>query len=93
MALHISTGPHLRAKDDTRRLMLDVLIALLPATAASIYFYGLKAVLIILVSVAAAVLSEFVWQKLAHKPIRINDCSAAVTGLLLALNLPANVPL
>ena len=93
MALHISTGPHLRAKADTQRLMLDVLIALCPATAASIYFYGIKAVLIILVSVAAAVLSEFVWQKLAHKPIRISDLSAAVTGLLLALNLPANVPL
>ena len=86
MALHISTGPHLRAKADTQRLMLDVLIALCPATAASIYFYGIKAVLIILVSVAAAVLSEFVWQKLAHKPIRISDLSAAVTGLLLALN-------
>ena len=93
MALHISTGPHLRAKDDTQRLMLDVLIALCPATAASIYFYGVKAALIILVSVAAAVLSEYVWQRLAHKPIRINDFSAAVTGLLLALNVPANVPL
>ena len=93
MALHISTGPHLRAKADTRHLMLDVLIALCPATAASIYFYGIKAVLIILVSVAAAVLAEFVWQKLAHKPIRVSDLSAAVTGLLLALNLPANVPL
>ena len=93
MALHISTGPHLRAKDDTQRLMLDVLIALLPATAASIYFFGLKAALIIVVSVAAAVLSEYVWQRLAHKPLRIGDLSAAVTGLLLALNLPANVPL
>ena len=93
MALHISTGPHLRAKADTQRLMLDVLIALCPATAASIYFYGIKAVLIILVSVAAAVLSEFVWQKLGHKTLRVNDLSAAVTGLLLALNLPANVPL
>ena len=92
MALHISTGPHLRSRDDTQRLMLDVLIALLPSTAASIYFFGLRAALIIAVSVAAAVLSEFVWQKLAHKPIRINDLSAAVTGLLLALNLPANVP-
>ena len=93
MALHISTGPHLRAKDDTQRLMLDVLIALVPAAAASIYFYGIKAVLIILISVAAAVLSEFLWQKLGHKPIRVADLSAAVTGLLLALNLPANVPL
>ena len=93
MALHISTGPHLRAKDDTQRLMLDVLIALVPAAAASIYFFGYKSALIILVSVAAAVLAEFAWQKLAHKPIRIADLSAAVTGLLLALNLPANVPL
>ena len=93
MALHISTGPHLRAKADTQHLMLDVLIALCPATAASIYFYGIKAVLILLVSVASAVLAEFVWQKLAHKPIRVTDLSAAVTGLLLGLNLPANVPL
>ncbi len=93
MALHISTGPHLRAKSDTRRLMLDVLIALCPATAASIYFFGYKAALIIAVSTAAAVLSEFVWQKLAHKPLRIDDLSAAVTGVLLGLNLPANVPL
>ena len=93
MALHISTGPHLRAKANTQRLMLDVLIALLPATAASIYFFGYKAALIVCISVAAAVLSEYAWQKLAHKPLRIDDLSAAVTGLLLGLNLPANVPL
>ena len=93
MALHISTGPHLRARDDTRRLMLDVLIALVPAVAASIYFFGYRAALIECVSVACAVLAEFVWQKLMKKPLRISDLSAAVTGLLLGLNMPANVPL
>lgn len=93
MALHISTGPHLRARDDTRRLMLDVLIALIPATAASLYFFGLKALWIELISVACAVLAEYVWQKLMKKPLRVNDLSAAVTGLLLGLNMPANVPL
>ena len=93
MALHISTGPHLRSKDNTQRLMLDVLIALCPATAASIYFFGYRAALIVAISTAAAVLSEFVWQKLAHKPLRIDDLSAAVTGVLLGLNMPANVPL
>ena len=91
MALHISTGPHLRSKDNTQRLMLDVLIALCPATAASIYFFGYRAALIVAISTAAAVLSEFVWQKLAHKPLRIDDLSAAVTGVLLGLNMPANV--
>ena len=92
MALHISTGPHLRSRQDTPSLMRDVLIALCPAVAASLYFYGLKALWILLVSTACAVLSEFVWQKLMKKPIRLNDCSAAVTGLLIGLNMPATVP-
>ena len=92
MALHISTGPHLRSRQDTPSLMRDVLIALCPAVAASLYFYGLKALWILLVSTACAVLSEFVWQKLMKKPIRLNDFSAAVTGLLLGLNMPATVP-
>ena len=92
MALHISTGPHLRSRQDTPSLMRDVLIALCPAVAASLYFYGWTALWILLVSTACAVLSEFVWQKLMKKPIRLNDCSAAVTGLLIGLNMPATVP-
>ena len=70
MALHISTGPHLRSRQDTPSLMRDVLIALCPAVAASLYFYGLKALWILLVSTACAVLSEYVWQRLMKKPIR-----------------------
>ena len=92
MALHISTGPHLRSRQDTPSLMRDVLIALFPAVAASLYFYGLKALWILLVSTACAVLSEYVWQRLMKKPIRLNDFSAAVTGLLIGLNMPATVP-
>lgn len=72
--------------------MRDVLIALCPAVAASLYFYGLKALWILLVSTACAVLSEYVWQRLMKKPIRLNDFSAAVTGLLIGLNMPATVP-
>ena len=92
MALHISTGPHLRSRQDTPSLMRDVLIALCPATAASLYFYGLRAMWILLVSTACAVLSEYLWQRLMKKPIRVNDFSAAVTGLLIGLNMPATVP-
>ena len=92
MALHISTGPHLRSRQDTPSLMRDVLIALCPAVAASLYFYGLKALWILLVSTACAVLSEYLWQRLMKKPIRLNDFSAAVTGLLIGLNMPATVP-
>ena len=92
MALHISTGPHLRSKQDTPSLMRDVLIALCPAVAASLYFYGFTALWILLVSVICAVGSEFLWQKLLKKPIRLNDFSAAVTGLLIGLNMPATVP-
>ena len=72
--------------------MRDVLIALCPAVAASLYFYGLKALWILLVSTACAVLSEYVWQRLMKKPIRLNDFSAAITGLLIGLNMPATVP-
>ena len=92
MALHISTGPHLRSRQDTPSLMRDVLIALCPAVAASLYFYGWTALWILLVSTACAVLSEYVWQRLMKKPIRLNDFSAAVTGLLIGLNMPATVP-
>ena len=93
MNLHISTGPHIRTKTDTRSLMLDVLIALLPAAGMAIYYWGYHAIHIMLVSVGCAVLSELIWQKAAKRPVRIGDLSAAVTGLLLALNMPSTVPL
>jgi electron transport complex protein RnfD/electron transport complex protein RnfC len=72
--------------------MMWVVIALLPATGFGIYNFGLNALIITLISVASAVLSEFVYEKALKKPITIGDFSAVVTGLLLALNLPSTVP-
>jgi electron transport complex protein RnfD len=72
--------------------MRDVVIALLPATIAGIYFFKMAAVKVILVAVLAAVATEYVCQKLKKAPVTINDWSAVVTGLLLALNLPASAP-
>ncbi len=92
MKLYISTAPHIRCPENTRRLMGDVLIALAPAAIAGIYFFGAGAAITIAISVISCVLFEFLWQKIAHRPVRIGDLSAAVTGLILGLNLPATSP-
>lgn len=89
----VSSSPHMRAKDTISSIMRDVIIALLPATFAGIYFFGYRALLVILTSVAASVLSEYLYQKIMKKPISTRDLSAVVTGLLLALNLPVTIPL
>jgi electron transport complex protein RnfD len=73
--------------------MGDVLIALLPATFAGIYFFGIRALLVILISVISCVGFEALWQKLTKQKITVLDLSAAVTGILLAFNMPASVPL
>ena len=92
MRLSLSSGPHIRAKSDTRLTMLDVLIALLPTTAAGIYFFGTRAALLLAVSVASCVLFEALWCALGHRKSTVGDLSAAVTGLLLGLNLPSSAP-
>ena len=90
----ISSSPHVRSKDTTGSIMLWVIIALLPATFFGIYnFRGTNAWLNVILTTAAAVLTEYIYEKLMHKPITIKDYSAAVTGLLLALNLPPQAPL
>ncbi len=89
----LSSSPHVRSVETTGRIMRDVLIALLPATVLGIWFFGLSALAVVLLSVAAAVGTEALLQKLMHKKITLSDGSAAVTGLLLALNLPPSVPL
>lgn len=88
MKLHVSSSPHVHAPQTTQSIMRDVLIALAPATVVAIVYFGLNALILVAVSVAAAVLTEWIIQKLTHKKVTISDCSAAVTGLLLALNLP-----
>ncbi len=92
MTFRQSPAPHIHKADDTRKLMLDVVIALIPASLAGVYFFGMKALLLLVLSMASAVLSEFIWQKLMKQPVRVGDLSALVTGLLLGLNLPAGAP-
>lgn len=92
MKLYISTAPHIRCPENTSRIMGDVLIALAPTALAGIYFFGFNAALVIAISIVSAVLFEYIWQRLTHQKVRINDLSAAVTGLILALNLPPTAP-
>ena len=90
--LIVSSSPHILDNDTTRNIMLDVIIALLPATVAALYYFKTNAAIIILLSVLSAVVSEAVYQKATNQPVTINDLSAVVTGLLLAFNLPASAP-
>ena len=89
----VSSSPHIRAVDTTQIIMRDVIIALLPATFAGIYFFKLEAFLVILVSILSCVGAEALWQKLTHQKITVTDLSAVVTGLLLAFNVPPSIPL
>ena len=90
---NVSSSPHIRDKAKTGNIMLMVVISLLPATLFGIWnFRHENAWILVVVTTAAAVLSEYIWEKLMHKPVTIKDCSAVVTGLLLALNLPPTLP-
>ena len=88
----VSSNPHVSDKVTTHSIMLDVIIALLPATLFGFYNFGLPAVITTAISIATCVIAEYAWQKFMGKPITIKDMSAALTGLLLALNLPADLP-
>lgn len=90
--LNISSGPHIRNPLSTKAVMRDVLIALLPTTVLGIWAHGAYSAMIIAVSIAAAVLTEYLFDKVTKRKNTIGDCSAIVTGLLLALTLPARVP-
>lgn len=90
--LHVSSSPHVRDKVNTGNIMLTVLIALLPSALFGVYNFGPHALMLILVSILCCVATEAVYEKIVHKKLTIQDYSAAVTGLLLALNLPPNAP-
>ena len=89
----LSVSPHIHSGRTTAGIMRDVLIALAPAAIAGVVIFGLRALLVILTSVLFAVLFEAIFNRLMKKEQTVGDCSAAVTGLLLALNLPASIPL
>ena len=91
--LHVSVSPHIRTPKTTASIMLDVIIALLPSAIAGIVIFGWRALAVIAATVAAACLSEFLFCKIAKRENTVGDLSAAVTGLLLAMNLPASVPI
>ena len=90
--LTVSASPHVRAEASSRSLMLTVLIALLPALVWAIYIYGFRPLIVTLLSVITCVASEFLYQKLMKKRITVSDLSAAVTGVILAFNLPPTIP-
>lgn len=89
----VSSSPHIRTKTTVQTIMRDVLIALLPAAIAAVYFFKIQALLIMLVSVVSSMAFEALWQKLMKQKITVLDLSAAVTGLLIAFNLPPSAPL
>ena len=91
--LNVSSSPHVRSKVNTSNLMLMVVIALLPASIFGVYNFGIHALLVILVSVAACVLTEWLYNKGMKKTQTIGDYSAVVTGILLALNMPPAIAL
>nr|WP_076777456.1 RnfABCDGE type electron transport complex subunit D [Lachnoclostridium phocaeense] len=91
-SFNISSSPHIRSKVTSGNIMLMVLIALLPATAFGVYNFGLPALIMMVSTTAAAVLTEYIYEKLMHKKVTIGDFSAVVTGMLLGLNMPPTAP-
>ena len=89
---NVTSSPHIRAKDSTQRIMLYVIIALLPATVFGIINFGPRALAVVVVSIASCLVSEYLYNKIAHKKQTIGDLSCVVTGLLLGLNLSHTVP-
>ena len=90
--MKVSSNPHIRDKMSTDKIMLAVIVALMPTTIFGIWNFGIRAALIIAVTIASTVLTELIYEKLMKKEVTIWDFSAVVTGLLLALNLPVSVP-
>lgn len=91
-SFNISSSPHIRSKVTSGNIMLMVVIALLPATFFGVYNFGLPALIMMVSTTAASVLTEFIYEKLMHKKVTVGDFSAVVTGMLLGLNMPPTAP-
>lgn len=91
--LYISSSPHIHTNRTTKSIMADVIISLLPATVAGAIIFGMRALLVIAVCVATTIISEFLFNKVTKREQTIGDLSAAVTGLILGLNMPSSVPI
>lgn len=91
--LNVSSSPHVRSKSSTQNIMFDVVIAMIPATLYGVWQFGLHALLVLVATIVSCVLSEFIFEKCTKRPITIYDGSAAVTGMILALNMPPQIPL
>ena len=89
----VSSSPHIRSGETTQKIMLDVIIALMPALLAGVFYFGLNALTLTAVAVVFAVATEVVMQKILGKPVTVNDLSAVVTGILIAFNVPVTLPL
>ena len=92
MKLTVASSPHIRGNFRTNRIMLDVVLALLPALAVGVAFQGFRALIVTLLSISACMVSEWLYAKLTKTRNTVVDGSAMVTGLLLAMTLPATVP-
>ncbi|MEG1395763.1 MAG: RnfABCDGE type electron transport complex subunit D [Oscillospiraceae bacterium] len=90
--LSVASAPHIGTSNSVGGMMLDVLFALVPALCVSVYFFGPRALLLVCVTVASCVLSEYLYRRLRHLPGSVGDLSAAVTGGLLAMSLPVTTP-
>ena len=90
--LKVSSSPHIRNEDSTRQIMLDVVIALLPALAVAVFVFGARSLVMTVVSVLGCVFFEWLYNKLLKKPLTVTDGSAVVTGMLLAFTLPVTAP-
>lgn len=88
----LSVSPHIRDEVSVSKIMWTVNLALLPATTMSVYFYGLRAIYLLVLTIFSSVISEYLYQKLTKRNVTVSDGSAFLTGLLLALNLPPTVP-
>lgn len=90
--LTVSSSPHVRCTETIPKIMWNVVAALVPATAFGVYYFGISALVNIIVAIVSAVVFEFLWEKMMHKKITITDGSAVITGLLLAMTCPPTLP-